>query len=91
MSSSSLDSDANRSRKFHAFRAEAVAEFGLAVVADIDLDLLPVSAIIPDILAAGANGRDEAQGLDLLTLPGLRKAAARSPWNGTPAPGSDFV
>jgi hypothetical protein len=41
--------------------AEAVAELGMRVVTDIDLDLLPEPFIVPDLLAERADRYDTAQ------------------------------
>jgi len=40
---------------FHAFRTDPVTEFGLGMVANINLDLIPVPLIIPYFFTGAAN------------------------------------
>ena len=46
-----------------------MAELGLGMVANIDLDLIPVTLVVADLLAVHADWDDAAQGLDLLHRP----------------------
>src|SRR5947209_8349711 len=47
-----------------ALRADAVAELGLGVLADVRLDLLPVVLVVADLLAVGADRQEAAELLD---------------------------
>ena len=42
-----------------AIRADAVAEFGLRMVPDVGLDLIPVTLVVPDFFARCAD-REQA-------------------------------
>ena len=50
---------------FCAFRANAVGEFSMGAVADVNLNLSPVTLVISNLLAAGTNGQQAAQQLHL--------------------------
>jgi len=43
---------------FHALGADAVAEPGIGMPADISLHLIPVTQVVADLLAEGADGKD---------------------------------
>ena len=56
----------------HATRTDAMTELSLRMVADIGFDSTPVSLVIADFLAGGANRQHSSQGLylgDSLLLP----------------------
>lgn len=54
-----------RIQLFCAIGADAVAELRFRAVADIRLDLLPIAAVVADLLAAGADGNKAAEQLHL--------------------------
>ena len=54
-----------RIQLFRAFRADAVAELGLGVAADIPLDLVPVPLVVTNFFAGSAYGQQAAQCPDL--------------------------
>ena len=55
-----------RIERLHAFGTNAMAEFDLAVTADIRFHLIPVTMVVADSFAAGTDGHNPAQGLDLV-------------------------
>src|SRR4029434_5425435 len=58
-----------------AVGADAVAEVGLRVVVDVDLDLALVAVVVADLLAPGADGQEAAQHLHPREAP--RRATAQ--------------
>lgn len=44
--------------------AKAVGEFGVGVLVNVNLNLLPEAGVVPDAFAMGADGEDAAEGLD---------------------------
>ena len=51
---------------FQALRADAMAELGLGMAADIRLDLVPVATVVANLLATGANAEQLQSVIDKL-------------------------
>ena len=55
-----------RVKFFGTIRADTVADVGLGVFVNIDVDLLPIPAVVADFFTEGAQGQDAPQGADLV-------------------------
>jgi hypothetical protein len=49
-----------------AFRANAVAEFGMGMFMEIGFELFPIALVIPYLFAVGTDGDDSPQGFDFI-------------------------